>query len=146
MSNNITLTGRLTAAPDLRFTPSGKAVATFTVVDDYGRKNRDTGQWEKEGSTFLRCEVWGTHAEQVAELNKGQRVVVVGEIRQRDYERNGEKRTAYEVKNVSEVGVLVDKWERRADGQGRQGGSKPPADDPWSSAPATGTGYDEPPF
>lgn len=138
MSNNITLTGRLTDAPSVRWTQTGKAVAGFTVADDYGRKNRDTGQWEKEGVTFLRCEVWGVHAERVAELTKGQRVVVVGEIRQRDYEHNGEKRTAYEVKNVSEVGVLVDKWEKRGGAsRGQAPAPQQPADDPWGTpAPA----------
>lgn len=151
MSNQITLTGRLTADPELRFTPNGKAVAIFTVADDYGHRDRSTNEWVKDGSTFLPVEVWGHHAESCTEnLRKGQRVVVVGEVRQRSYEtREGEKRHVYEVKNVSEVGQALDKWQPRGavDG-GRRAPASKQQDDPWGSAPAQSSYLpdDEPPF
>ena len=133
MTNTSVITGRLVADVEMRFTPSGKSVASFTVADDYGRKNRDTGKWEKEGSTFLPVEVWGFHGENAAEkLSKGMRVIVVGEIRQRHYQtRDGEKRSVFEVKQVDEVGVLLDKWAPR-DYQPAPNPA-PSQEDPWGT-------------
>lgn len=144
MANLITLTGRLVADPELRFTKAGKPVCTFTLADDYGHRDRNTNEWVKDGSTFLRVEVWGHHAEQCTEhLRKGQRTIVVGEIRQRDWQTDaGEKRQAFEVKNVSEVGPALDKWAPRGQqsgGHGQQQAQRQPQDDPWGSAPVDET-------
>lgn len=144
MANSITLNGRLTADPELRFTSNGKPVATFTVADDYGHRDRNTKEWVKDGTTFLSVEVWDHLAEECSEkLSKGQAVVVVGEVRQRQYEtRDGEKRSAFEVKNVSAVGPLL----RRYPPKGFQSSPPPQSQDvadPWGEAPGPSS---EPPF
>jgi single-strand DNA-binding protein len=147
----VTLAGTLTADPDLRFTPAGLAVCNFTVACNPRTLNRQTGQWEDGEATFLRCTVWRQVAENVGNsLRKGQRVLVTGALRQRSYEKDGEKRYAFEL-DVTEIGASL-KWANvevrkvaRTDG--------PPADfDKWASAPApagvgAGSGMpDEPPF
>ncbi|CAM3430094.1 single-stranded DNA-binding protein [Tsukamurella hominis] len=151
MTNTITIEGRATAPAELRFVAStGKAVATFTVADDYGHRDRQTNEWIKDGVTFLRVEVWDYLAEACAEkIGKGTKVTVTGALRQREYEHNGEKRTAYEIKNVSQVALPLDRFKPREQ-QGSGGQYQRPSqqqDDPWGSAPAGGSfGSDEPPF
>lgn len=102
---NITIAGNLVRDPELRFTPSGAAVANFTVASTPRTFNRATNQWEDVEGLFLTCNVWREAAENVAEsLTKGMRVIVHGRLRQRSYEtREGEKRTVYEIE-VDEVG------------------------------------------
>jgi single-strand DNA-binding protein len=152
----INVTGVLTAAPELRFTQSGAAVAGFTVVCQPRRMNRQTNEWEDGDATFLRCSVWRQQAEHVAEsLDKGDRVIVQGLLKQRSYETaEGEKRTVFEV-TVDEVGpslkwknASVDRVQREQGGQQRR--QAPANDDPWASPPprAGGSGgfSDEPPF
>lgn len=106
----ITLVGNLTADPELRFTPSGAAVANFTVASTPRQYNRDSGQWEDGEAMFLDCSVWRQAAENVAEsMSKGMRVIVTGRLRQRSYtNRDGEKRTVFEV-DVDEVGPSL-RW------------------------------------
>ncbi|MGA4506825.1 single-stranded DNA-binding protein [Propionibacteriaceae bacterium G1746] len=101
----ITLIGNLTADPDLRFTPSGAAVANFTVASTPRTFDRQTNEWKDGDAMFLNCSVWRQAAENVAEsLSKGMRVVVTGRLKARSYEtREGEKRTVFEV-DVDEVG------------------------------------------
>ena len=101
----ITLIGNLTADPDLRFTPSGAAVANFTVASTPRTFDRQTNEWKDGEAMFLNCSVWRQAAENVAEsLTKGMRVVVTGRLKSRSYEtREGEKRTVFEV-DVDEVG------------------------------------------
>lgn len=101
----ITVVGNIVADPELRFTPSGAAVANFRIASTPRRFNSQTNQWEDGEGLFLTCNVWRQAAENVAEsLQKGMRVVVNGRLRQRSYEtREGEKRTVYEVE-VDEVG------------------------------------------
>ncbi len=101
----ITLIGNLTADPELTFTPTGVAVAKFTVASTPRTFDRNTNEWKDGEALFLNCEVWRQYAENVAEsLQKGTRVVVQGRLRQRSYEnRQGERRTVYEVE-VDEVG------------------------------------------
>ena len=100
---NITITGNLTADPELRSTPSGAAVAQFTVAVTRRVKKGDT--WEDGPSSFYRCSIWRQAAENVAEsLSKGDRVIVAGEMRQREYEdKQGEKRSVWELE-AEEVG------------------------------------------
>ena len=163
----ITVIGNLTADPELRFTPSGAAVASFTVASTPRTLDRQTGEWKDGEALFLRCSIWRQAAENTAEsLTRGLRVIVSGRLRQRSYEtREGEKRTVVEME-VDEVGpslryatAKVNKVTRQggASGNGGYGASGAPSDDPWSSAPQAGApaagagggaaGYDdEPPF
>lgn len=101
----ITVIGNLTADPELRFTPAGAAVATFTVASTPRRFNAQTNQWEDGEALFLRCNIWRQAAENVAEsLTKGSRVIVSGRLKQRSYEtREGEKRSVIELE-VEEIG------------------------------------------
>src|SRR4249919_4006472 len=101
----ITLVGNLTADPELRFTPSGAAVANFTVASTPRTFDRQTNEWRDGDAMFLNCAVWRQAAENVAEsLQKGMRVIVQGRLRQRSYEtREGERRTVVEL-DVEEVG------------------------------------------
>ena len=169
----ITVVGNLTADPELRFTPSGAAVANFTVASTPRIYDRQSGEWKDGEALFLRCSIWRQAAENAAEsLTRGMRVIASGRLKQRSYEtREGEKRTVFEVE-VDEIGpslryatAKVNKASRSGGGGGGfgggGGGSRQPAqtgggtgggtggDDPWGSAPASGSfggGDDEPPF
>ncbi|EKF21786.1 single-stranded DNA-binding protein [Mycolicibacterium hassiacum DSM 44199] len=158
----ITLVGNLTADPELRFTPSGAAVANFTVASTPRVYDRQTGEWKDGEPLFLRCNIWREAAENVAEsLTRGARVIVQGRLKQRSFEtREGEKRTVVEVE-VDEIGpslryatAKVNKVSRSGGGAGGFGSSGGAArdvrqDDPWGSAPASGSfdaPDDEPPF
>ena len=101
----ITVVGNLTADPELRFTPSGAAVASFTVASTPRTFDRQTSEWKDGDTLFLRCSIWREAAENVAEsLVKGARVIVQGRLVQRSFEtREGEKRTVVEMQ-VDEVG------------------------------------------
>ena len=167
----ITVVGNLTADPELRFTPSGAAVANFTVASTPRTFDRQSGEWKDGEALFLRCNVWRQPAENVAEsLTRGMRVMVSGRLRQRSFEtREGEKRTVVELE-VDEIGpslryatAKVNKANRSGGGGGGFGGgggggasrggggdsAEAKTDDPWGSAPASGSfsgGDDEPPF
>jgi single-strand DNA-binding protein len=155
----ITVVGNLTADPELRFTPSGAAVASFTVASTPRTFDRQTNEWKDGEALFLRCSIWRQAAENVAEtLQRGMRVIVQGRLQQRSFEtREGEKRTVIEMQ-VDEVGpslryatAKVNRTQRGSSGGGSFGGDSgagAPVDDPWSSAgPASSTGFsDEPPF
>ncbi|CAM3539791.1 single-stranded DNA-binding protein [Isoptericola cucumis] len=101
----ITVVGNLVADPELRFTPSGAAVANFRIASTPRTFDRQTNEWKDGEALFLSCSVWRDAAENVAEsLTKGMRVVVQGRLTQRSYEtREGEKRTVFELQ-VDEVG------------------------------------------
>ena len=105
---NITLIGNLTGDPELRFTPSGAAVANFTVASTPRTFDRQTNEWKDGDAMFLNCSVWRQAAENVAEsLQKGMRVIVSGRLKARSYEtREGDKRTVFEV-DVDEVGPAL---------------------------------------
>jgi single-strand DNA-binding protein len=123
----ITLIGNLTADPELRFTPSGAAVANFTVASTPRTFDRQTNEWRDGDAMFLNCAVWRQAAENVAEsLQKGMRVIVSGRLKSRSYEtREGEKRTVFEV-DVDEIGPALRyataKVTRTTSGGGGQGG------------------------
>ena len=103
----ITIVGNLTADPNLRFTGNGVAVADFTVASTPRTFDRQSGQWRDGETLFLRCTVWREYAENVADsLSKGMRVIVQGRLTQSSYERDGQKRTSYEVQ-VEEVGPVL---------------------------------------
>ena len=152
----ITIVGNLTADPELRFIPSGAAVANFTVASTPRIYDRQSAEWKDGEALFLRCNVWREAAENVAEsLTRGSRVIVTGRLKQRSFEtREGEKRTVVEVE-VDEIGpslryatAKVNKVQRQGGGfGGDSGGSSAGAsDDPWASGPSAGAGFDEPPF
>ena len=170
----ITVVGNLTADPELRFTPSGAAVANFTVASTPRTFDRQTNEWRDGDAMFLNCAVWRQAAENVAEsLQKGMRVIVQGRLRSRSYEtREGERRTVFEV-DVDEIGPALRyataKVSRNPGGgqggrpSGGQGGASQGGggygDDPWagggsaagnrpsqSSDPWATPQSDEPPF
>ena len=101
----ITIAGNLVDDPQLRFTASGQAVASFRVASTPRYRDNQTGEWKDGDSLFLTCNVWRQAAENVAEsLQRGMRVIVQGRLRQRSYEtREGQQRTVYEVE-VDDVG------------------------------------------
>lgn len=164
----ITLVGNLVDDPELRFTPSGAAVANFRVASTPRTFDKQSGEWKDGESMFLTCTVWRQYAENVAEsLQRGMRVIVQGRLKQRSYEtREGEKRTVFEV-DVEEAGpalrsatAKVTKTQRQNGGGGgggfgapaaQQGGWSPsrggqaPAEDPWGQGGRPGFS-DEPPF
>ena len=154
---NVTIVGNLTGDPELRFTPSGAAVASFTVASTPRVLDKATNEWKDGEALFMRCSVWRQYAENVAEsLTKGMRVVVTGRLKQCSYEtREGEKRTVVEME-VDEVGpslkyatAKVNKVQRGGGGFGGDSGgagSSGSSDDPWAAGPAGGAGFDEPPF
>src|SRR3954464_6397150 len=101
----ITIIGNLTNDPELRFTPSGAAVANFTVASTPRTFDRQSNEWKDGETLFMRCSVWREAAENVAEsLTRGTRVIVSGRLRSRTYDtKEGEKRTVIELE-VDEVG------------------------------------------
>ncbi|MGH3467886.1 MAG: single-stranded DNA-binding protein, partial [Thermocrispum sp.] len=141
----ITVVGNLTADPELRFTPSGAAVANFTVASTPRQFDRQTSEWKDGDPLFLRCSIWRQAAENVAEsLTRGARVVVQGRLKQRSFEtREGEKRTVFEC-DVDEIGpslryatAKVTKTSRSgASSGGGAGGGFGGGNDPWASQPA----------
>ena len=146
----ITIIGNLVGDPELRYTPTGQAVATFRVASTPRFMDRQTNEWKDGDSLFLSCNVWRQAAENVAEsLQRGMRVIVSGRLRQRSYEtKEGEKRTVYEVE-CDEVGpslrnasAKVTRATRTGTGNGGRGGQAEA--DPWASEPSGG--YDEAPF
>ncbi|HEY0536198.1 MAG TPA: single-stranded DNA-binding protein [Actinoplanes sp.] len=161
----ITVVGNLTDDPELRFTPSGAAVAKFRIASTPRTLDRQSGEWKDGEPLFLACNIWRDAAEHVAEsLQRGARVIVQGRLRQRSYEtREGEKRTVYELE-VDEIGpslryatAKVQRMNRSGGGSGGGfgasnggGGNRQPSgasggggnfDDPWAtSAPAPSGG------
>lgn len=157
----ITVIGNLTADPELRFTPSGAAVANFTVASTPRQFDRQSNEWKDGETLFMRCSVWRDAAENVAEsLTRGSRVLVTGRLKSRSYDtKEGEKRTVVEL-DVDEVGpslkyatAKVNKTQRggggfggnsgQSGGQGGSnqagqggfggGGNNAPANDPWAT-------------
>ncbi len=124
----ITIIGNLVDDPQLRYTPTGQAVASFRVASTPRFLDKNTNEWKDGDSLFLSCNVWRQAAENVAEsLQRGMRVIVSGRLRQRSYEtKEGEKRTVYEIE-VDEVGPSLRnasaKVVRSSRATGGQGGS-----------------------
>ncbi len=165
----ITIIGNLTNDPELRFTPSGAAVANFTVASTPRTFDRQANEWKDGETLFMRCSVWRDAAENVAEsLQRGTRVLVSGRLRSRSYEtKEGEKRTVVEME-VDEVGpslryatAKIAKTTRGGGGGtyggggggGGHGGQPAQSDDPWATGPSGGGGggnfggsQEDPPF
>ena len=166
----VTVVGNLTGDPELRFTPSGAAVANFTIASTPRTFDRQSNEWKDGDTLFMRCSIWREAAENVAEsLTKGMRVIASGRLVQRSYDtREGEKRTVVELQ-VDEVGpslryasAKVTRAQRSGGGGGGFGGGSGGAsgggapqgggggfdNDPWATpAPSAGGSFaDEPPF
>jgi single-strand DNA-binding protein len=165
----ITVAGNLTDDPELRFTPSGAAVANFTIASTPRTFDKQTNAWKDGDALFLRCSIWRQAAENVAEsLTKGMRVIVTGNLRQRSYQtQQGENRTVIEL-DVDEIGpslkyatAKVTKANRQGTpaggGHGGSGGPGPgqqayagarSSGDNWNAPGPGGWGSnnDEPPF
>ena len=144
----LTVVGNLTAEPELRFTPSGLAVATFTVASTPRTFDKASGEWKDGDALFLRCSLWRQPAENVAEsLVKGSRVIVTGRLRQRSFEtREGEKRTVVELE-VDEIGPSLRYATAKVAKAGRTTTSSAATDDSTPRDPWAGTsGTEEPPF
>jgi len=140
----ITMIGNLVDDPELRFTPSGAAVAKFRVASTPRYLDKATNEWKDGESLFLQCQIWRQAAENVAEsLTKGMRVILSGRLKQRSYEtKEGEKRTVFEVE-VDEVGPSLRsataKVTRAQRAAGANSGFSAPAaesfnDDPWDAS------------
>ncbi|WP_295699102.1 single-stranded DNA-binding protein [Lapillicoccus sp.] len=158
----ITITGNITGDPELRFTPSGAAVANFTVASTPRAFDRQSNEWKDGETLFMRCSVWRDAAENVAEsIQRGTRVIVSGRLKSRSYEtKEGEKRTVVEME-VDEIGpslryasAKVTKTQRGGGGgqgsgggyggqgggqggPGSQGGGQ--AEDPWATGGSGGS-------
>jgi single-strand DNA-binding protein len=151
----ITIVGNLVDDPELRFTPSGAAVAKFRIASTPRYLDKTTNEWKDGDSLFLSCNVWRQAAENVAEsLQRGMRVIVQGRLKQRSYEtKEGEKRTVFEVE-VDEVGPSLRnataKVAKTGRGNGPSQASTASTEDPWASASgswgAPAGAMDEPPF
>ena len=130
----ITLVGNLVDDPELRFTPSGAAVAKFRMASTPRYLDKQTNEWKDGDPLFLRCSVWRQAAENVAEsLQRGGRVIVTGRLKQRSYEtKEGEKRTVIELE-VDEIGPSLKYATAKVTKASRGGGG-------------SSSSYDEPPF
>src|SRR5690625_4607111 len=135
----ITIVGNLTDDPELRFTPSGAAVANFTIASTPRTFDRQTNEWKDGEALFLRASVWRDFAEHVAgSLTKGSRVVAQGRLKQRSFEtREGEKRTVIEL-DVDEIGpslryatAQVTRAQSCGGGQNRNQAATYQNDEPW---------------
>jgi single-strand DNA-binding protein len=150
----ITVIGNLTADPELKFTPSGQAVANFTVASTVRIWDRDTSAWKDGDTSFFRCNIWRQPAENLVEsLGRGDRVIVSGRLKQRSFEtKQGEKRSVLEIE-VDEAGPSL-KWstvkvERNEVRSSESKSSRSTADSPWGSGDAwssSDSAGDEPPW
>lgn len=119
---NITATGNIVADPELRFFNDGNAVVNFRIACNGRKKNRETGQWENGDTTFLTCSAFNGLAENIAQqFGKGKKITVSGQLKQREYEKDGQKRTVFEVA-VNEASEPVAKFNNNDGPQEQQGG------------------------
>jgi single-strand DNA-binding protein len=160
----ITVIGNLTSDPELRWTPSGAAVANFTIASTPRTLDRETQEWKDGEALFLRCSVWREAAENAAEsLTRGSRVMAQGRLKQRSFDtKEGEKRTVIELE-VDEIGpslryatATVSKAARAGHAAGREPGGRTGASDdhaatgrggspdPWGTP--VGASTEQPPF
>lgn len=139
MSNHFTIIGRLGGDPELRFTAQGAAVCSGSIADSPRRMNPQTGQWEDAGEPlWVRFTLWNSAAEAFAETaQRGDRVVAVGHLKARSYEKDGQKRVAVEL-DARSVAVLPKS--RPADRQ------QATSSDAWTRTGVSGPADDEPPF
>jgi single-strand DNA-binding protein len=152
--NSVTVVGNITRDPELRFTPTGVATASFGVAVNRSWQNRQTQEWE-EATSFIDVVCWRDLADNVSEsLSKGSRVIVTGRLEQRSWEtQDGEKRSKVEIV-ADEVGASlrfataqITRTERKGPGEGGFAGGGAPSRPVPNAAPAGDNyGYDEEPF
>lgn len=136
----ITLVGNVVADPELRFTPSGAAVANFRVASTPRTFDRITNEWKDGEALFLSVSVWRQQAENVAEsITRGMRVIVVGRLGQRQYEKNGERKSSYEIQ-ADEVAPALKNATAKVTKNGAQNGQQPTAQGYGQQAPQQGYG------
>ncbi|MFF4350875.1 single-stranded DNA-binding protein [Streptomyces sp. NPDC001530] len=153
----LTVVGNLTDDPELRFTPSGAALAKFSVASTPRTYDKASGQWQDGTAMFLRCTAWRDLAEHIAEsLTKGMRVVVTGRLRQHNWQNEqGENRSMLGLE-VDDIGPSLQFATATVERAGRKPAASAPGNDPWKTAapasggrgtpaPASGSG-EEPPF
>ncbi|WBO66764.1 single-stranded DNA-binding protein [Streptomyces camelliae] len=155
----ITVVGNLTDDPELRFTPSGAALAKFSVASTPRTYDKTSGQWQDGTAMFLRCTAWRDLAEHVADsLTKGTRVVVTGRLRQHNWQTDqGENRSMLALE-VDDIGPSLQFATAKVERVQRKGVTSAPAADPWNTAAPASSGRgvsapagdrrqgDEPPF
>jgi single-strand DNA-binding protein len=129
----ITVTGNLTDDPELRYTPSGVAVAKFRVASTPRIYDKASNQWKDANPSFMAVTVWRQLAENVAEsLKRGDRVIAHGTLRQDNYEtREGEKRSTW-VMEAEDVACSLKFSQAQVKKLARTGGNTI-APDPWAS-------------
>jgi single-strand DNA-binding protein len=162
----ITICGNAVDDPELRFTPSGAAVAKFRIASTPRNFNKQTNTWEDGTTLYLTCSAWRDMAEHIAEsVTRGTGLIVQGRLKQREYEKDGVKRTVYEIEaddvavSLKRATAKVTKATRNGGGGGQGGqssgggggwgnSSQTPAADPWASqGGGQPSGYsDRPPF
>jgi single-strand DNA-binding protein len=139
--NSFTIVGNLTADPELRFTPNGAGVSNFTIASTPRFLDKQSGEWKDGDPLYMRCNIWKEAAENVAEsLARGTRVIATGKLKQRSYEKDGQKHTVVELE-VEEIGPSLRFATAKVAKAGRaynQPAPPAPADNPWGS--------DGPPF
>jgi single-strand DNA-binding protein len=132
----LTITGNLTADPELRFTAAGVAVANFTVAFTPRRYDKSTDEWKDGSTTFMRCDCWRQLGEHCAEsLSRGSRVVVTGTLNTEQWEKDGEHRSAVKL-TVDDIGASLAYATVSIHKAARTDGAAP-ATDPWSGEAAT---------
>lgn len=139
----MTLTGYLTADPELRYTPSGAPVANFTIASTPRYFDRQANEWQDGETVFMRCSIWREAAENASEsLRKGMRVIAEGRLKARSFDtREGDRRTVWEL-DVDEIGPSLRKataqvQKTTGNGQGFGGGQQgAPQGDPWGQPQA----------
>ncbi|KOV63307.1 single-stranded DNA-binding protein [Streptomyces sp. MMG1121] len=156
----ITVVGNLTDDPELRFTPSGAALAKFSVASTPRTYDKTSGQWQDGTAMFLRCTAWRDLAEHVADsLTKGMRVVVTGRLRQHNWQNEqGENRSMLALE-VDDIGPSLQFATAKVERSQRKNAATAPAADPWNTAAPASSGWgtpapaggdrqqgDEPPF
>ena len=147
IGNTITIVGNITDDPELRYTPSGAAVANFTVAVNRRTRDAESGEWRDGETSFFRCNVWRQQAENAAEsLTKGARVVVVGRLRQRSWEsQDGQKRSTVEVE-VETVGPSLEWAKAKVEKSSRSGEGVPAFSGGGSNGTDGPSNDEEPPF
>ena len=103
----MTVVGTLTGEPDLKMLPSGVAVVSLNIACNDRKYNRETKSFEDGSTTYVRATLWREYAEHVAEsLHKGDKVIAIGQLKQRDWEKDGQKRTSFEL-DIEEIGPTL---------------------------------------
>lgn len=138
---NITIIGRLTDAPELRYTPAGAAVANLTIAQNSRIFDKQSNEWKDKPTNFFRCSIWREAAENATEsLQKGMAVIAYGEVTSRSYTtKEGQERTIQEIElqnigpDLKWASAKVTKAQRNGNGGGFAPAGAPAVNDPWAT-------------